>query len=208
MPSAETQHPESSQPKEPSLQNYSPEELEKHFEEAELQSFVEKYATKCKNDASRLASRCETEKRILRPQATPLNMNEWMPEETVNAIIGLTETEEGSHDSQIERNGSSFREEDMIVRLWTLRDALIKLGFTEQKVEELLKHVLVTYSSGLGNRDIAGNLDEFLEWFALHCSPEELPSYDRDKDPIAKGTETTTSWINGKIYGLECKGFH
>lgn len=204
-PSTETPQPES---KEPSLQNFTPEELEKHFEEAELQNFVEKYASKCKNDASRLASRCETEKRVLRPQAAPLNMNEWMPEETVNAIIELTAAEERARDSQAERNGSGFKEEDMIVRLWTLRDALMKLGFTEQKVEELLKHVLVTYSSGLVNSDIAGSLDEFLEWLALHCGPEELPSYDRERDPIAKDREATISWMTGKIYRLEREALH
>lgn len=196
-PPADTQAPQS-------LQNYSPEELEKHLEESELQLLVEKCASKCKNDAARQVSKMETERRILRQQSTTLSLFEWFPTEILNWILSLGEAEEHTVTPVPARDSSgvkrSVSEEELCAKLWTLREALLRLGFPEAKIDDLFKYLLQYYSGNFAgsNRDSLWNLDESLDWLALHCSPEELPSYIRTNAPALKESDKTMSWINGK----------
>ena len=73
---------------------YSPEEIERHLEESELQLLVEKYGAKCKYDAGRQAARLETDRRVMRQQAIPLNVSEWIPSDMLHQILQLAEAEE------------------------------------------------------------------------------------------------------------------
>jgi ATP-dependent RNA helicase DHX29 len=182
----------------PSLQNYTPEELERHLEDAELQILVEKYAAKCKSDAVRQAAKLDTEKRVLRQQAVPVNLLEWLPSDVVNSILSLAEAEEQGLIPQSVRDAKrTVSEDDLCMKLWTLKDTLLKLGFLENRVEEALKHVLVYYAGNFSvtNRDVVCNLDEALEWLAMHCKPEELPSYTQTGQ--RKDTDKNISWISG-----------
>ncbi|KAE8349994.1 P-loop containing nucleoside triphosphate hydrolase protein [Aspergillus coremiiformis] len=190
----------------PSLQSYTPEELERHLEDAELQILVEKYASKCKNDAIRQVTKLETERRVLRQQAFSLNLLEWFPTEVLDSIRSLAETEEhelnpstgpsGRDSNTIKKSGS---EEDLYMRLWTLRETLLKLDFPEGKVEESLKHLLHYFSGNFAtaNRDMVCNLDEALDWLAMHCDPKELPSYTRTNAQLRKD-EKNLSWITDR----------
>lgn len=196
------QKPSETQTKEThSLQNYSPEELERHLEESQLQLLVEKYSGKCKNDAARHVTKLETERRIMRQQAVSLNVFEWLPTEVLNRILGLVETEECELSPQPGAK-RTLSEEDLYVRLWTLRETLLKLGFSEAKVDESLKHLLVYFAGNPlpsnKDRDVLWNLDEILDWLALHCSPRELPSYARTGAALPKDADKTLSWISGK----------
>lgn len=189
------------QPKEThSLQNYSPEELERHLEESQLQLLVEKYSAKCKNDAARHVTKLETERRLMRQQAVSLNVFEWLPTEVLNRILGLVEMEECELNPQpgVKR---TLSEEDLYVRLWTLKETLSKLGFAEAKVDEALKHLLVYFAGNPvpsnKDRDVLWNLDEILDWLAQHCSPRELPSYARTSATLPKDADKTLSWISG-----------
>ncbi|KAF7595064.1 hypothetical protein BBP40_007467 [Aspergillus hancockii] len=186
-----------------SLHNYSPEELEKHLEEAELQLLVEKYASKCKNDAVRHVTKLETERRVLRQQSFSLSLLEWFPAEVLDSILSLAETEEcelnppsGRDSNTLKKSGSG---EDLYMRLWTLRETLLKLGFHEGKVEESLKHLLHYYSDNFAtaNRDTVCNLDEALDWLAMHCDPKELPSYTQTNTQLRKD-EKNISWITDR----------
>ncbi|KAL2787443.1 P-loop containing nucleoside triphosphate hydrolase protein [Aspergillus keveii] len=186
----------------PSLQNYTPEELERHLEDAELQILVEKYAAKCKGDAVRQAAKLETEKRVLRQQAVPVNLLEWLPSDVVNSILNLAEAEEQGLIPQSVRDAKrTVSEDDLCMKLWTLKDTLLKLGFPENRVEEALKHVLVYYAGNFSvtNRDVVCNLDEALEWLAMHCKPEELPSYTQTGQ--RKDTDKNISWISDRESG-------
>lgn len=182
---------------------YTPEELERHLEDAELQILVERFASKCKNDAARQASRLETEQRVTRQQAVPLKTLEWLSPEMVDSVIKFAESEE--HDmgrsSAREPIGSRRPEsqEDMSIRLWTLKETLLKAGFSEPRVEESLKHAIQYFSTSSrgSNRDSVWNLDECLEWLAMHCSPDELPPYTRTAVQIANDSDRE-SWITGK----------
>lgn len=187
-----------------SLESYTPEELEKHLEESELQLLVEKYASKCRNDAARQVSRLETERRVLRQQSTTLSLFEWLPTEISDWIFGLAEAEEREISPLPARDSNGAKrsapEEELFAKLWTLKEALVKLGFPEAKVDDLLKYLLQYYSGNFigPNRDALWNLDESMDWLAMHCSPDELPSYVRTNAPALKESDKTTSWINGK----------
>lgn len=193
-----------------SLQDYSPEELEKHLEESELQLLVEKYAAKCKNDAARQVTKLETERRVLRQQSTTLSLLEWIPGDILNRILSLAGTEE--HEvvpvSARDPNGAKRMgsEDELYAKLWTLKEALLKLGFSEPKVEDLLKYLLQYFPVNFAgpNKDVLWNLDESLDWLAMHSSPDELPSYTRTNAPAIKDTDKVTSWITGKPRFLIC----
>jgi ATP-dependent RNA helicase DHX29 len=211
-PSVETGQLKAAQENDKSLQSYSPEELEKHLEDAELQSVVERYSSRCKSDASRQVSRLETERRLLRSQSNLLNMGEWIPQEILDQIIRFAQMEDESRDPLPERNMNSAKEEDLSIKLWTLRDTFMKLGFSDSRVEELLKYI-VTYRSGLvaGSKpDMTWNIEESLDWLALRCNPEELSSYDKVKTSLSGSADTATSWISGKLndsLGSMCADF-
>ncbi|KAL4889791.1 hypothetical protein BDV59DRAFT_103814 [Aspergillus ambiguus] len=193
-PVAEPQQPSS-------LQNYSPEELERHLEDAELQLLVEKYASKCKNDATRQVSKLETERRIFRQQAVSLSLLEWFPAEVLETILNLAETEERELSPLSGRDPAGLKksasDEDLCMRVWTLKETLLRLGFPAEKVEESLKHLLLYFSGNFATsyRDMVCNLDEALDWLALHCSLDELPSYTQTGAQL-RTDEKHISWIS------------
>jgi ATP-dependent RNA helicase DHX29 len=174
------------------------------LENAELQLLVEKLAVKCKNDAARQVTKLETERRVLRQQAVSLNLLEWLPKEAQELTLSLAEAEEREISPPSGRESSlkkSSSEEELYMRLWTLRETLLKLGFPDVKVEETLKHVLLylpgTFTSS--NRDVVPYLDESLDWLALHCLPAELPSYTQSSIQTRNESERLVSFISGKV---------
>lgn len=185
----------------PSLQNLSPEELEKHLEEAELQILVDKYAARCRNDAVRQASKLDTERRVLRQQSVSLNMLEWLPAEIQDRILEIAHTEEHEYLTSNGRNSNTKQtgsEEDLYIKLWTLKETLLKLGFSESRVEEALKHILSYFVGNptSASREVVWNLDESLEWLAMHSDKKDLPSYTQNTRPV-KGSDSVTSWMIG-----------
>lgn len=207
---AEGNQPQATAQESQSLQNYTPEELEKHLEESELQLLVEKYAARCRNDASRQVTKLETERRLLRQQSTSLSLLEWIPTDILNEILSLAEAEghEINPVSARDPNGAKriVPEEELYAKLWTLKEALLKLGFSEAKVEDLLKYLLQYFSGNFAGpyRDVLWNLDESLDWLAMHSSLDELPSYTRTNTPALKDSDKVTSWITGKPRLLIC----
>jgi ATP-dependent RNA helicase DHX29 len=202
-PLAESRQPQPKASNEQNLQNLSPEELEKHFEEAELQILVDKYASKCKNEATRQVSRFETERRVLRSQATILSLNEWIPQEVQDRILALAQIEQDNLDSPLERDLDGGKEEELINKLWSLQDTIRRLGFSDIRVDSLLKYI-ISYHSGLANniKAVNWNLEESLDWLALQCDLAELESYDKKKEPVGTAEEATSSWISGKYISL------
>ncbi|KAJ5117093.1 uncharacterized protein N7443_003003 [Penicillium atrosanguineum] len=184
----------------PSLQDYSPEELEKHLEEAELQILVDKYASRCKSDGVRQATKLENEKRVFRQQSVTLNLLEWLPIEMQDRIMELASTEEHDYLIANARNVSAKQagsEEELYMKVWTLKETLLKLGFPENRTEEALKHVLQYFSGNPTNasRDVVWNLDEALEWLATHSDKKELPSYVQTTPRPQKDENSVTSWM-------------
>ncbi|KAJ6051991.1 hypothetical protein N7460_002525 [Penicillium canescens] len=182
-----------------SLQNYTPEELEKYLEEAELQILVDKYAAKCKNDAIRQATKLDNERRVMRQQSVTLSLLEWLPTDVQDRILELSGTEEHEYLIASGRTTSPKQagsEEELYNKLWTLKETLIRLDFPENRVEDALKHVLQYFAgnSTSAGRDVVWNLDEALEWLATHSDKKELPSYTRT-NARQKDADSVTSWM-------------
>ena len=159
----------------------TPEEFEKQLETSELQVLVEKHASKSKRDAQRQKTRLETDRRVLRGQAESLNTRKWLPPELMDEILDLVK-EEGKYSGQSADASNSLKqssEEELTIRLWTLKQALVGAGFLEDKVVLALKHVLdISDKIGSGNKDSIWGMDESLEWLARECTRDELPDYE------------------------------
>ncbi|KAJ5888777.1 hypothetical protein N7495_008818 [Penicillium taxi] len=183
-----------------SSQNYTPEEIEKHLEEAELQIFVEKYAAKCKGDAARQATKLDTERRVLRQQSNTLNLTEWLPAEIQDRIFELSGAEEYEYITSNTRSANlkqAISEEELCIKLWTLKETLLKLGFSGDQVEGALKHILLYFVGNptVVSREVVWNLDESLEWLAMHSDKKDLPSYTETNSRPQKDEDLVTSWM-------------
>nr|KMM65618.1 ATP-dependent RNA helicase A [Coccidioides posadasii RMSCC 3488] len=171
-----------------SLENLPPEELEKHLEEAELQSLLDKYAGKCKNEASRQAGRLETERRTLRAQGMTINTRDWLSPDICNLIIEkeIKEIEKlPSYFSRFDENADFMaNEEELCINMWTLKETLLKLGFSKSMVDKALRGILLHSSQDqASNKDFTSSIGPVLEWLASHSSEDELPIYGQQKPP-------------------------
>ncbi|KAL8788193.1 MAG: hypothetical protein Q9213_001832 [Squamulea squamosa] len=172
------------------LHELSPEELEKQLEESDLQLFVEKHIDKIKKDASRQIARLKTEKRLLRPQADSLSTRSWLPTEIMELITQTLELEQLSdsrtNDSHINSNTEGLSEDELCMRIWTLKQVLIQLGFQYDSCQEALRHLLLVerehpmrdFSTG---KDNVWGLEYCFDWLAMHCEGQSMPSYKTDQ---------------------------
>lgn len=166
---------------EPSL---SPEEFERQLEESELQLLVEKHAERVRRDAVRQRNRLDTDRRLLRVQAEPLNTRKWLPQELMDQILDLIQAETRFAASSLasERPLLSEKrpsEEDLTMKLWTLQQTLESLSFSSEKVEAVLQYVLELVPGVSGtSKDYIWGLEEALDWLARSCTREELRDYD------------------------------
>ncbi|KAI8964276.1 P-loop containing nucleoside triphosphate hydrolase protein [Daldinia sp. FL1419] len=174
----------------------SPEEFEKQLEESELQLLVEKYAQKVKRDAQRQKYRLETDRRLLRGQAEPLNTRKWLPQELMDHILDLIQAENRFGASSLtsdstNSNGKLPSEEDLVIRLWTLQQTLAGVNFSEDKVKAVLQHVLdIASTIGSASKDNIWGLEEALDWLARECTRDELRDYDYRGRPAKSQVDT------------------
>lgn len=190
----------------------SPEEFEKQLEESELQLLVEKHSQKIKRDAQRQRTRLDTDRRLLRGQADLVNAPKWLPSDMVGYILDLIKAETRFSASNVSSEhvgtGKLPSEEDMIVRLWTLRQTLAAAGFPEVRVETALKHILdIAPNVSSAFKDSIWGLDEALDWLARECSLDELPSYEYKGKPISKGNKRRNKSQNHHILSICAKQF-
>ncbi|PHH78428.1 hypothetical protein CDD82_3048 [Ophiocordyceps australis] len=176
----------------------SPEEFERQLEESELQLLVEKYSQKAKRDALRQRSRLETDRRLLRGQADAINVLRWIPSDLIDQILDLIKAETrfavSSISSENAGTGRMPSEEDMIVRLWTLRQTLEAAGFPDSRVEAVLGHVLeIAPNVAAAGKDAIWGLEEALDWLARECSADELVPYEARSKPVYKDATPSDS---------------
>lgn len=162
----------------------SPEEFERQLEESELQLLVEKHAERVRRDAVRQKTRLDTDRRLLRGQAEPLNTRKWLPQELMDQILDLIQAETRFAASSLasERPLLSEKmpsEEDLTMRLWTLQQTLASLSFSSERIDAVLQYVL-ELAPGVSstNKDYIWGLEEALDWLARSCNREELRDYD------------------------------
>ncbi|KAI0473028.1 helicase associated domain-containing protein [Xylariaceae sp. FL0804] len=161
----------------------SPEEFERQLEESELQLLVEKHGQKVKRDAQRQKSRLETDRRLLRGQAEPLNTRRWLPQELMDHVLDMIQAEgrfsTTSLASDMPANAKLPSEEDLTMKLWTLQNTLTSVSFPKDRIDAALQHVLDVAASISGAyKDSIWGLEEALDWFAKECSRDELHDYD------------------------------
>ncbi|CAK7220363.1 hypothetical protein SEUCBS140593_004210 [Sporothrix eucalyptigena] len=190
----------------------SPEEFEKQLEESELQLLVEKYAQKVRRDAQRQMTRLETDRRILRGQAESVNSKKWLPQDLMDQVLDLIQSESrfaaSNVGSEASSSGKLLPEEDLTIKMWTLEQTLETAGFPSAKVESVLKYVLdISTQVGPGPKDSIWGLEEAFEWLARESSVEELPDYvkrggqnDALDTPLASGA-TTPSLLEADAVG-------
>jgi ATP-dependent RNA helicase DHX29 len=178
------------------------EEFEKELEESELQLIVERYAQKVKRDAQRQRTRLETDRRLLRSQADPVNTLKWLPQDLMDQIIDMIKAESrfavSSLSSESTGAGRMPSEEDMIIRLWTLRQTLAAADFPEHRVESVIRYILdISPTISSTSKDLVWGLEEALEWLARECTSEELPAYEPKPKSTPKGITRTTPFFVG-----------
>ena len=181
---------ESSSNREPekALCELTSEELESQLEDSGLQILVEGHGEKTKKAVSRLVSRLQTEKRLLRSQAEHLGIRQWLPSEIMEIITDLLQAQDNSNASSqgnLENNkvATDLSEDDLLINLWALKRALPQLGFPEQRTDQALRHLLTTMKisepqSLSPGRESLWGLDKCLAWLALDSEPADLPRFD------------------------------
>ncbi|KAI9676489.1 MAG: hypothetical protein M1817_000647 [Caeruleum heppii] len=175
----------------------SPEDFEKHLQNAELQNLVDKHAQRCKRESSRQVARLHTERRKLRGQAEPLPIRQWLPQELMEHITDLLVSEDSSSRILPEKNrlpkSSDSAEDSLVTSLWVLKQTLTGLNVSPERVTEVIDHVL--RQGAVAVKETIWGLNEALDWLALACGDDELPDYDRViqqavKVPIPITTDT------------------
>ena len=173
---------------EKALDELTSEELESQLEGYSLQILVENHGEKTKRSVSRQASRLLTEKRLLRSQAEYLGIRQWLPPEIIQLITDLLH---GHEDSKIYSQATfdtnklfpELAEDDLLIKLWTLKKLLPQLGFSGQRTELALRHLLIAIKESgpqslFSGKESAWGLDECLTWLALDSEPADLPRFD------------------------------
>ena len=172
------------------ISTLTPQQLEEHLEDAELENLVAKYAEKSKRDALRQVIRLETERRTLRAQAIPLETGGWLSQTLMNEVLdlqksGLT-TKFRSSLSSIDVTASS---DEVLIKTWTLQQVLRSLQMPLET--EVLRYASRAVSdSTASHRDYIWGLDESLEWLSLNAVVEGLPS-------LSSGVPVTGVTSNG-----------
>lgn len=179
------------------LHQLSPEELELQLERNELQLLVEKHAQRVRKESSRHLSRIQTDRRILRTQAQYLPTREWLPEHLMLQMLDLINDEVNEDFSSPEHKHSirSLSEEDAILRLWTLSQVLTDMGFSKERVRQMLVLICRNPPPLDASTQIWG-LQESLDWFSVNCPAEELPPYETQA--VRQGIDTSNSSRSSK----------
>lgn len=172
------------------LHQLSPDQLEQQLEENELQLLVDEYSAKVKRDCQRQITRLQTDCRLLRSQAQPLFIRDWLTAQNVEEILQLA-NDDLQHLPAAARELQSFRpsEDEQLVKLWGLEQTLSGLGFSEAQVKATLENAVMQKANDNAN-NIAFDVSECFDYLALHLDEVDLPSFDQQR---VNGTATPTA---------------
>jgi ATP-dependent RNA helicase DHX29 len=161
----------------------TPEELEAQLEHDELQLLVEKHAAKVRRESRRQVTKFETDRRVLRAQSHPMTVHDWLPNEILDTIISLAQTESNDSNRRQGQQQSLLKvmsEEDAMSKLWTLNLTLRDLGFSHEQIEPVLRW-LCADAAGIDAASSVWGLQEALEWLALDQCEGHSFSYEETK---------------------------
>ncbi|KAF2625113.1 P-loop containing nucleoside triphosphate hydrolase protein [Macroventuria anomochaeta] len=161
----------------------TPEELEAQLERDELQLLVEKHAAKVRRESRRQVTKFETDRRVLRAQSHHMTVHDWLPNEILDTIISLAQTESNDSNRRQGQQQSLLKvmsEEDAMSKLWTLNLTLRDLGFSHEQIEPVLRW-LCADAGGIDTTSTVWGLQEALEWLALDQCEGNTFSYEDAK---------------------------
>jgi ATP-dependent RNA helicase DHX29 len=164
------------------LHELNPDELEAQLEASELQQFVEKHGAKVKKETARQVTRLQTDRRLLRGQADFLSVKDWLPDELMQQILDLT-LADLKHESNTEKKSSSPVGDDLVAKVWQLRQCLLDLAIPLDRVNEVVGWAISNPPAD-SSASLAWGLEECFEWLALHCEVGELEVYDFTRQKI------------------------
>jgi len=161
----------------------TPEDFEAQLERDELQLLVEKHAAKVRRESRRQVTKFETDRRVLRAQSHHMTVHEWLPNEVLDTIISLAQTESNDSNRRQGQQQSLLKvmsEEDAMSKLWTLDLTLRDLGFSSEQTEPVLRW-LCSDAGGVDATSAVWGLQESLEWLALDQCEGHSFSYEDTK---------------------------
>jgi ATP-dependent RNA helicase DHX29 len=166
--------PQQTDDKPAAINEMTPEELEKHLGEAEVQGLVDGNSAQSQREASRQATRLETERRTLRLHAHKLSSTSWLSETSVQELVDFAKDEQ----SHMTHANASNIEKDLTVKTWTLRRLLESLGLP--RTDDALKHVLRLAHVDAVNvdKDYTWGLQDSFEWYAHNADELDMPLYE------------------------------
>lgn len=158
------------------IQDMSPEQLERHLEDAELQAIIDSYAARCSQDARRQVTKLEQERRQLKSQAHILSIPVAMFDQYADDLLQSYRQSTPPNPGKKIHDVSSDTE--LLIRLWTLRKTLcmLKLPDVDKAIEHIL--TLVAFRKVVHNNEYVWGLREILEWYAIQYEQGDLPNYD------------------------------
>ncbi|RMD42899.1 hypothetical protein DV735_g2207, partial [Chaetothyriales sp. CBS 134920] len=160
------------------IESMTPEQLEAHLEDSELQFLLDTHSTACKSDATRQVSRLYSERRQLRQQAYRLNLHPWFPDETVEEILSLREDIPGPT-ALPSRTPTVLDNSKLLLDVWVLQRVLTALDFGH--IPEVIGQVVRLALRGqiTSDRSLVWGLAEAFDVYPQYSPPELLPDYDK-----------------------------
>ena len=188
----------------------TPEELESHLENADLQNLVDTHSEKLKQQASRNITKLMTEKRLLRQQVDVLATWGALPPELLQHVFDKLDIRPPMPNlaSLSSSSGSSLESvshEDYLLPAWRLSLTLRGLGFKNDLVDEALRAVLKNRAkfSAQVMREPEWGLEASLAWLAARLAEDSKTDYSHPQIDISVPHNNDADEL-GWSYRSEC----
>lgn len=163
------------------IEKMSPEELEAHLEDTELQNLVEQHAVRLKSDVTRQVTKLKNERRQLRQQADRASVSGLTDDLIENILCNASQAQHRVIKASAFSTIPETDENEILLKLWLLQEVLMQLKIPS--VDEVLASVLRTWRQQgieVAQSSVWG-LHEALVWYAGVGGAEESPVYDLDQ---------------------------
>ncbi|RMZ92589.1 hypothetical protein DV736_g143, partial [Chaetothyriales sp. CBS 134916] len=179
------------------IESMTPEQLEAHLEDSELQLLLDMHSSACKSDAARQVSRLYTERRQLRLQAYRLNLHPCFPDETVEEILSIP-VHTSAPAASASRTPAGLTESKLLLDVWVLQRVLTALDFCH--IPEVISQVVKLAHRGriASDTGLVWGLAEAFDAYTQCAPPQLLPDYDDDGKVVTAKDKTIALRIKGE----------
>ena len=155
----------------PSVQNMTPAELERHLEDAELQDLLDRNGPRCRTECRRQLIRLENDRRQSRTYTHALHPRDWLDDDLVaRSLAHFDQAPDTASRTPLE----AANDEKLVLELWVLYRVIAALQFPD--VDGAMRHVInLSITGGIKpSSSMTYGLQEAFEWFALHYNESDL----------------------------------